>query len=168
MKRLMLVILALGIAIQAFGRKAKPTVTAPSSSPSSPILLPRTRRYNIRMKTLLILFLLLMPLRALAFCDGWRTSDTVLTSAYTALLYQDWSQTKQFISDRHYNETSPALNSHPSGSSVDTGVLASLVGVLFTGCLLDDTARTAWLAVAAGVELQATQVGWRLGFHGSF
>jgi hypothetical protein len=118
--------------------------------------------------TMLVLALLMLPARAFAFCDDWRTSDTVLATTYTALLYQDWRMTKQFIGTSKATETSPLLSKHPSGTQIDAAAISSLAGAVVIGCFLDGTPRAVWFSFLSGVEFQADQVGWGLGFHGAF
>ena len=122
------------------------------------------------MKLLLIPLILLIPFKAFAFCDDWRTSDTVLAVSYSALLYMDWRQTMQGIGSNQQPgiyEKNIYLGRHPSDTALAQYMLSSAVGGLLLGCFLHGDYRTLWFSSLVVVELYAMNDNAHNGLNGS-
>lgn len=120
---------------------------------------------------MLALALLILPVKAWAFCDDWRTQDTVLEASYWALHIVDWGQTRYIAQhpDSFYEiESAWAIGKHPSVQTVDsymlaTGLLQTALSCAFTGTLR--TAVQVYFVVDTGkAVLNNNAIGIKIAF----
>lgn len=117
--------------------------------------------------TMLVLVLLILPAKAFAFCDDWRTSDTVLAVTYTAFHVLDWQQTQERIR-LGWPESNQIMGRHPSANRVDDYFTVTLLGVYLGACILPNPWRDALLAAGIVVEFNVTQSNTKLGLRATF
>lgn len=136
----------------------------------------------------LFALLLLVPVPAYALCDDWHTSDTVLGITWTALLLEDWAQTRQAQSrettvtnqcaqQRDLTtvcihtatsafEANPILGKNPSAATVNLYMGAALAGGWAIGCYLPHDSRIVWFAFLSAFEFAVVSNNDRNGFRG--
>ncbi len=97
----------------------------------------------------------------------WTTLDTVLQSAFVAIVIVDWQQTREFTGcrDKYPDkyETNPLLGPHPSAREVNQVIVGSIVVHSAVAYLLPKPYRTVWQAVWIGVEAQAVSANYSAG-----
>ncbi len=101
----------------------------------------------------------------------WTTDDTVLQLTMTALIVVDWGQTRSFLDKvlpdgRRYHELNPVLGPSPSVGRLNACVGFATIAHAAVSLALPRPYRTWWQA--AGITLQATNVGRNAIIHGGF
>lgn len=90
---------------------------------------------------------------------SWTAMDTYLQSAFFAVLFVDWQQTREFTGSPHKypgkSEANPVLGAHPSPREVNQFFAGSVLVHTGISYLLPRPYRTIWQSVWIGVEIGA-------------
>lgn len=109
------------------------------------------------MKTLLVsLALLLVATSASAFCDDWRTADTVLLTSALVVTEVDREQTQWMVSQPraagYYEKYNTFTGSQPSAATVNMTFAVETVAAVAAACVLPNPYRDLFFVGWIGVE----------------
>lgn len=119
---------------------------------------------------LLILVLILLVFTKSARAkeeDKWTGADTAIQTAFIALTFIDWKQTREFTGNPHkypdMYETNPILGPHPSARKVNTIMATSIAAHTAIAFILPKPSRTIWQSIWIAIEVHCVYSNYQTG-----
>ena len=113
-----------------------------------------------------ILFIMLLLPSSSYGSDKWDSTDKELAVAFSVLLFADYLQTRQIVSepDKYY-EGNPILGSHPNQQVVDIYSIAVLTISLLVVDILPSKWRKIWLSSLIAIESGTIVYNYKIGIR---